>query len=806
MANLKPLPPKITDYYGTKSARVVDVHDKPRVLDLDVVNPDNGNLDVVNKDTLQVRRTFKDATQAHAAYRRLKQQNVERNRKNQLIQKKLNNEPPYQAKKLESMGQNWRSNRPTGFLSTMVSRIQPPFKQVIESAATLTYAKYPIDSLDAENKTKVFRDEITKCIRGWKGFDDLVAQIVHENTTFGFCGMCWDDLRDWKPEFLRQDYTFFSIETPQQTDQTPIWARKRRYQIAELLPVLEHPELSAAAGWHINHLIQSINQAIPAGRTLDADDDARRYEDWIREGSYGASYENDAKYVELGEILIREPHGKISRYLFDDKSGLEICTQVDRYNKMSETLALFSVEIGSGNLMSSRGAGRDLYNTHVAVEKARNLVVDNTYLKGLLLLKKGPNAKVGVPPLSVLHPVGYISEGYEVIPQQLPADVDDFLKLDQFITGLAEIQVGTFLPSSGLDQTGQKKTASEVNRTAAIENQLREGILTRFSRQFSQAVERMQKGICHPEHIKAAADLKQKMDVVKLQEPNAVWARREVVDAFDKSLMEMPPFMVPFDVPEHLDEDAINCVYDMLQKNVPPSDILLMAYSPASQLLQDTTPQDNVILDSLIQRYMGNPSINQDELIKLDWSRKLGETTANSVILPKDQVEAIAIEATRQQVLELQAIIAGQDIPVSPRDNDIVHLDTMTQKLMPVIAHVPRGGLTPDAIKPLEAAMKHYVGHIQAAEAKGAMPKQMQKYRQAAEEAYTHLTAGQAAPPAENIIPAAMAHGHRGHGGGHARTSVAQEKNLQQQYQQQNPSQSGMIASVANPPRPVTAA
>jgi hypothetical protein len=87
--------------------------------------------------------------------------------------------------------------------------------------------------------------------------------------------------------------------------------------------VLETPGLSASAGWHINNLVKSINSAIPAGRTLDADDDARRYEDWIREGSYGASYENDAKYVELGEILVREPHGKISRFLFDDKSGVE---------------------------------------------------------------------------------------------------------------------------------------------------------------------------------------------------------------------------------------------------------------------------------------------------------------------------------------------------------------------------------------------------------------------------------------------------------------------------------------------------
>jgi hypothetical protein len=800
MANLKPLPPKITDAFANKSARVADGHDKPRILDLEVVDPNIGNEDTVNKDTLQVRRTFKDATQAHSAYRRLKQQNVERNRKNQMIQKKLNLEPPYSNKKLESMGQNWRSNRPTGFISTMVSRIQPPFRQVIETAATLTYATYPIESIDAENKTKVFREEITKCIRSWKGFDDLVAQVVHENTTFGYCGLCWDDLRDWKPEFLRQDYTFFSIETPQVTDQTPIWGRKRRYQIAELLPVLEDPELSASAGWHINNLVESINNAIPAGRTLDADDDARRYEDWIREGSYGASYENDAKYVELGEILVREPHGKISRFLFDDKSGKEICTQIDRYNMMSECLALFSVEIGSGNLMSSRGAGRDLYNTHVAVEKARNLVVDNTYLKGLLLLKKGPNAKVGVAPLTVHHPVAFVSEGYEVIPQNVPADTDDFLKLDQFVSGLAEIQVGTFLPSAPVSGEA-KKTASEINRVAAIENQLREGILMRFSRQFSQAVERMQKGICHPEHLKAAADVKGLLDIARQAQPNAVWARREVVDAFDRSMMEMPPFLVPFEVPEHLDEDAVNCCLNMLERNIPPSDILLMAYSPASQLLQDTTPQDNVVLDSLIARYMGNPNINQDELMKLDWSRKLGATVANSVILPKDQVEAIAIEATRQQVLELQAIIAGQDVPVSPRDNDLVHLDTMAQKLMPVIASIPSGSLPPEGAAPLAKAMQHFAGHIQAAESKGAQSQIIAKYKQALQEAHKHLTAGQNSPPPPDIAPAAAPSR-----GGVRPRSVAHETMLQKQYSTTTPDQTSTVSSVSNPPRPITAA
>jgi hypothetical protein len=803
-SDLKPLPPRVTDMFVTHSPRIEDPYSKPKNLELDVVNADNSTNDTVNPDTLQVRRTFKDARQAHSAYRRLKQQNVERNRKNQLIQKKLNLEPPYNNKKLESMGQNWRSNRPTGFLSTMVSRIQPPFREIIETSPTLTYSKYPLESVDAENKTKIFREEITKCIRGWKGHDDLLAQTTHENTTFGFCGWVWDDLRDWKPEFLRQDYTFFSIETPQETNSTPIWARKKRYQIFELLPILEKPEISALAGWNIKNLVTSINNAIPAGRTLDADDDARRYEDWIREGSYGASYENDAKYVELGELFVREPHGKISRFLFDDKSGDEICTQVDRYNSMTECLNLFSVEIGSGNLMSSRGAGRDLYNTHVAIEKARNLIIDNVYLRGLLLMKKGPNARTDSPPLTVLHPIAYVNEGYEVIAQQMPADVDDFLKLDQFISGLAEIQVGTFLPGQVTDSThGGKKTASEVNRVAAIENQLRQGILMRWSRQYSKGVERMQRGICHPEHVKAAADLYGLLRVVRMKEPDAVWARREIVEAFDRAHMDLPAFMVPFEVHEHLDEDAIDCCLKMLDRNLAPADILLMAYSPASELLQDSTIQDQQMLDLIIQRYQGNQNINQDELLKLDLSSKIGEAKANALVLPKDQVEALAIEATRQQVIELQSIMAGQDIPVSPRDNDMVHIQTMTEKLFPIIANAPAGSITPNLMAPLEQAIKHYEGHLHQAEAKGTNGKVLSPYYKALKQAINHLTAGQVQPVNPNVVPAAAPPNMQMNRGGIQRAPRTANLPISGVMEESQP---GIVQSVATPPKPPTAA
>jgi hypothetical protein len=406
----------------------------------------------------------------------------------------------------------------------------------------------------------------------------------------------------------------------------------------------------------------------------------------------------------------------------------------------------------------------------------------------------------------VLHPIAYVSEGYEVVPQNMPADIDDFLKLDQFVTNLAEIQVGTFLPGAPV-QTQAKKTASEVNRVAAIENQLREGILMRWSRQFSRGVERMQKGICHPEHVRAASELKTLLDAVRQKEQNAVWARREVVDAFDQSQLDLPSFLVPFEIPAHLDEDAIACCLNMLERNLPPSDILMMAFTSATELLPDTAAQDAQMLDLVVQRYTGNQNINQDELIKLDISKKVGEEIANAIILPKDQVEALAIEATRQQIVELQSITAGQAIPVSPRDNDIVHLQLMTQKLLPIIQQVPPGSLQPEMAGPLSAAMDHYVTHINQAEAKGADKKLIAQYRKAAMEAHNHLTAGHGTPPPPNLVPAAAAPPQQQGGGGGARPpTIAQQQNVGNAAQADNQTQAGQVQAISNPPKPPTAA
>ena len=299
----------------------------------------------------------------------------------------------------------------------------------------------------------------------------------------------------------------------------------------------------------------------------------------------------------------------------------------------------------------------------------------------------------------------------------------------------------------------------------------------------------MQRGICNPEHIRAASEIKMLLDIARMSAPEAIWARKEVVEAFDSSDLEMPSFLVPFELPSHLDEDAVACCLNMMERNLPPSDILLMAFSPAQELIPDNAMQEGAILDLLIQRYSGNPAVNQDELIKLDWSRKVGQEIANQVILPKDQVEALSIEATRQQIIELQAIIAGQEVPVSPRDNDVVHLDTIVAKLMPVLSSAPAGALTPEMVSPFAKALEHFVMHINQAEMKGADKAKIGEYKQMVKQAYQHLTAAGAGMPT----------GGRGGGG---RVSAAQ---AQQATDAMPPDQFAGVNEIAAPGRPPTA-
>jgi hypothetical protein len=136
---------------------------------------------------------------------------------------------------------------------------------------------------------------------------------------------------------------------------------------------------------------------------------------------------------------------------------------------------------------------------------------------------------------------------------------------------------------------------------------------------------------------------------------------------------------------------------------------------------------------------------------------------------------------------------------VSPRDNDIVHLGTMAQKLMPVFQNLPQGALPPEGIAPLVEAMKHFAAHIQQAEAKGASKEEVAKFKDMYKQAISHITAGQNVPPPPDIAPAAAQQNS-------GRNASPMPATQQGAGSFMRGGQSDVISQISHPPRPETAA
>jgi hypothetical protein len=130
-----------------------------------------------------------------------------------------------------------------------------------------------------------------------------------------------------------------------------------------------------------------------------------------------------------------------------------------------------------------------------------------------------------------------------------------------------------------------------------------------------------------------------------------------------------------------------------------------------------------------------------------------------------------------------------------------MHIQTIMEKLFPLIANAPAGSMPPEMVKPLQSAVQHFIGHVQNAEAKGADKKQIAEYKKAVSEALTHLTAGQAPISEGDLFPAAGGGG----GGGGRRPSTAQATAMGEAVGTSNPSQTNAVNQIAAPPKPVTA-
>lgn len=625
-------------------------------------------LDKAGKPT---QRSIRDAGMARDVIKTVMAAGRTRAIVNSRILSKYNAERPYNAQRLEAEGLGWRTNFTSKPLPSMIEKVGPRFVSAVDSLKYFTDSALPASRPNATLKTSKFRAGVTKTIRARREWRTLVDDIAFENALFGHVIVAWLDEFCWFPRFFHQDESFVSDGTKSEPSKAQVVVLKEVYLPHELFAYIkDDSEAAKEAGWNLENTKTAINNASSAqlrdrlnvGGTLET-----WYQNAIRELSIGASYMAGVSVIVVYTLLASEVTGKVSHYRLAGTEMLNVFERDDRFPSMEDALAFFSFQKGNGTLHGSKGVGRDIYEMAGMQDRIRNEVVDRLILSGKTMIQ-GDAKRLNTFKMSVVGSSVIIPSGWDVLQQKLDGNVEGFLKLDAYFDQLVSQLIGsTTIPQQGGGEGMRSPAAWNVLMTRQEEGQdMRIG---RFMVQFTSLIQTMQRRLCNPD------------------------TDEDDAKAFQKEMLEIMSR-------EELDE---------------------IANQPVAGSIKDLTPVERQMIAIVAGEKKGNPLYNQKALETEDLCARVSAEFADQVLLP-DQDPTETAEQNRFQRLEIVLLSQGESVPVSPRDNHLIHL----QVLMPAaeqLAQQLQSGQFPTPV--LEAFLAHINEHYNQAVAQGVPKEQL---------------------------------------------------------------------------------
>jgi len=588
---------------------------------------------------------------------------------NSRILAKYNAERPYDAYKLEAEGFGWRSNFTTKPLPSMIEKVAPRFVAAIDGLKYFTNASLSNKWTNATQKTEKFREGITKTIRARKGFRTLIEDIAFDNALFGHTIVAWLDEFSWFPKHFKQDESFVADGTKANVEWAQIVVLKEVYLPHELFEQIKDPESAKVAGFHLENCREAINRASPiqirdrlnVGGTLET-----WYQNALRELTIGASYMAGASVIVVYSLLAREVTGKVSHYRVAGPEMLDIFSREDRFESTESCLTFFSFQKGNGTLHGSKGVGRDIYELAGMIDRTRNEVVDRLIMSGKTLVQ-GDIKRIHTFRMSVVGSTIIVPSGWNVLEQKIDGNVEGFLKLDAYFGQIVNQLIGS---------TSVPQVEGEAFRSpqawallAQREEEGQDVRITRFMEQATDLFQTMQERLCDPD----------------------------------------------------CDDEDAKALRKELKLLLSDEEIKELARQPVSGTIKDLTPFERQLIASIAAEKKGNPLYNQRQLEVEDLTAKVSSDFAEKLLLPENDPTEHA-EQDRLQQLEIILLTGGQPVPVSPRDNHLIHLNILMPAVEQLGAHIQAGEHPTTA---LESFAAHINEHYQQALSHGVKPAEL---------------------------------------------------------------------------------
>lgn len=605
------------------------------------------NADVLDPKGKPVRRAITSKGQLKSIITRLQQENHERSLKNARIAGRVNAEQPYDQNQLVAQGLGWKANFSTRPLAAIIDRLAPRYVKAAQAPRYLTNSSLRPDREDSRKKTEIYRRELTSLLRSHPKWKSLLMEVAQENALFGYTLACIPDDVSWMPRHFKQDEFFVPVGTGQLACEAQVVVVRESCLISELFTRIDDKELAEEAGWDVEAVVKSINEAKPEAVTDDIQHSYRGYEDLRRDGSMYFGIAGGKTSVKLWHVLVTEIAGKVSHYTLAGDAYDLIFKRTDRYEKMDDACSFYTFQQGNGRLHGSVGVGRLAYNIASAVDRARCEVVDRFQLSGKLLLSTDSKDQTRFK-MTVMGQAAIINENFKIQSQKLESGIEEFVQLDNFLTGILNDTAGNVTPNSANIQ-GERVTAAAVNLVAGREEELRDIRLERFLDGFLSMVGMIQRRLADP------------------------------------TVAELCPYARGF--------------RKRIRKVMSEEEFQEISENPAAETIDDLTDAERQRKVLALNELVGDPYTDQLKLRKMKYGLLLGEEEVKELLLDPQDPQVVAA-AQRQQLTEIPALLMGASVPVLPTDKHEIHAQVC-------LDFAKNGATAEQAPAVLEHAMEH---------------------------------------------------------------------------------------------------
>jgi len=604
--------------------------------------------------------------------------------------------PPRSGEANAIKGKSWQSNASTNWLSGVVGRQAQRFVTAITTQTYLTFSRLPTSFTESKKKSDLMQSKFTALVRGWNGYTGLINSISVENVLQGYTYAVFLDPYTWKPTMFKQDKLYVPEQSGQHARDLQFCVAKMDYRLDEFLELFRNEDAAKEIGYNLENCLFAANRATME----DPRDDAtttqyRNLVEMINEGIIGLTYTSTgARVVNCWLLFNREYDGQVSFWLIERDTGKLLRFSFKIFKKMEDVLAMFSFEPGNGCIHSSKGLGRKLAALAVMKELFRNGIIDNSRLSGLMVIRVDPKDRNRLAP-TIMSPFVVLDKTIDISQTQFNVSAESYQVVDNLTDSWAEQAVGAFISQQLNDKGKGDKTATEATIDARREAESSNIQIRRWLDNWATMTQIQQK--------RAFSD------------DNIAQARRMVEEITKDPTKNKPEF---YEGHANMDPEVLLALVEiMIQGQITDDEIKVWRDTPASIYahVSEAAIQQGIAL--VIQKYGNNPNLDQSRAIALDIENTVGAEVAKELIVPGGDPTLVA-EQTRAQLIESSTMYdTGLPIPVSPRDNHIIHGITvqtvLTKIAAPVLSANPNP--PPQIMKAVELNINHLGEHLDQA-------------------------------------------------------------------------------------------